>query len=188
MMKVDLDRVRLQVRTGAQELLKQAKLSAGDVFVLGISTSTIAGAKMSGAPSAEIGATVVNELCDLLEPLGVHLAVEGCVEINRALTVERKVAEERHLQIVTVYPSIHARGAAQIAAFERFADPVEVAHITAEAGMDIGGCEIGMHIRFVQVPVKTIIDHVGAAYTTFLSSRPPLVGGARAKYTWDQFA
>ncbi len=92
MMKVDLEQVRKQVRTGAQELLDQAKLTAGDIFVLGISTSTIAGIKMSGAPSAEIGSAVVNELCDLLEPLGIHLAVEGCVEINRALTVERKVA------------------------------------------------------------------------------------------------
>lgn len=186
-MSVDLNEIKQQVRTGAQELLDQANLSAGDIFVLGISTSAVSGAKMSGAPSVEIGRAIVNELADVLEPLDIYLAVEGCVEINRALTVEREVAKRDHLQIVKVYPSVHASGAAQIAAFERFKDPVEVAHITADAGMDIGDCQIGMHIRFVQVPTRTSIDHVGKAHTMFLYSQPPMVGGPRAKYEWDPF-
>ena len=186
-MTVDLEQVKSQVTQGVNELLDSANLSQGDIFVLGISTSEVSGVKLSGAPSIDVGRTVINTLYDILQPRGIVLAVEGCAEINRALTVERRVAEKHHLEIVTVYPSINASGAAQIAAFERFDDPVEVEHITADAGMDIGDCDIGMHVRFVQIPVRTSIDTVGQAHTRYLRSRPKLIGGARAKYEWDPF-
>ncbi len=186
-MTVDLEQVKEQVTKGVNELLDSANLSQGDIFVLGISTSEVAGVKLSGAPSIDVGRTVINTLYDILQPRGIELAVEGCAEINRALTVERQVAEKHHLEIVTVYPSINASGAAQIAAFERFDDPVEVEHITADAGMDIGDCDIGMHVRFVQIPVRTSVDTVGQAHTRYLRSRPKLIGGARAKYEWDPF-
>lgn len=186
-MAVDLNQVKKQVMTGVNELLDSAQLTSGDIFVLGISTSEVAGVKLSGAPSVDVGRTIVNTLVDILQPRGIELAVEGCAEINRALTVERRVAKEHQLEIVTVYPSIDASGAAQIAAFERFDDPVEVEHITADAGMDIGDCDIGMHIRHVQIPVRTSIDTVGQAHTRYLRSRPKLIGGARAKYEWDPF-
>lgn len=64
---------------------------------------------------------------------------------------------------------------------------MEVEHITAQAGMDIGDCDIGMHVQAVQIPVRTTIDTVGQAHTRYLRSRPKLVGGQRAKYTWDPF-
>ena len=101
--------------------------------------------------------------------------------------VEKAVAKENQLEIVTVYPSLHAGGAGQIAAFEQFTDPVEVEHITAKAGMDIGDTSIGMHVKFVQIPVRTSVKEVGAAHTTYLRSRPKLIGGKRAKYEWNPF-
>ncbi|WP_295731465.1 TIGR01440 family protein [uncultured Limosilactobacillus sp.] len=187
-MTVNLAEIKQQVTQGVNELLEEAHLQAGDTFVLGISTSEVAGVKLSGAPSVDVGRTIVNTLVDILSPLQINLAVEGCAEINRALTVERQVAEEHHWEIVTVYPSVNASGAAQIAAFERFEDPVEVEHITAQAGMDIGDCDIGMHVQFVQIPVRTSIQTVGQAHTRYLRSRPKLVGGERAKYTWKPFS
>lgn len=187
MMTVDLAKVKQQVTQGLNELLEVAHLQAGDTFVLGISTSEVAGVKLSGAPSVDVGRTVVNTLVDILEPQRINLAVEGCAEINRALTVERRVAEEHNWEIVTVYPSVNASGAAQITAFERFEDPVEVEHITAQAGMDIGDCDIGMHVQHVQIPVRTSVDTVGQAHTRYLRSRPKLIGGQRAKYTWNPF-
>ena len=86
-----------------------------------------------------------------------------------------------------VYPQIHAGGAGQIAAFESMNDPVEVEHIQAEAGMDIGDTSIGMHVKFVQVPVRTSVTEIGNAHTTYLRSRPKYIGGPRAKYRWDPF-
>jgi uncharacterized protein (TIGR01440 family) len=50
--------------------------------------------------------------------------------------------------------------------------------------MDIGDTAIGMHVKFVQIPVRTSIKTVGAAHTTYLRSRPKLIGGERAQYEW----
>lgn len=186
-MAVDLELIQKQVTKGAKELLQVASLSQGDLFVLGISTSEVAGAKLSESPSIDVGRTVVNTLYDLLTPLGINLAVEGCVEINRALAIERRVAEQYNYEIVTVYPSIDVNGASQIAAFERFDDPVEVEHVKAQAGMDIGDCDIGMHIQAVQIPVRTSISTVGQAHTRYLGSRPKLIGGRNAQYQWCPF-
>lgn len=114
----------------------------------------------------------------------ISLAVQGCEHINRALAVEREVAQAHGWEIVKVVPALHAGGAAQIAAFEQLKDPVEIEHITAQAGMDIGDTAIGMHVKFVQVPVRTKIAAIGAAHTTYLRSRPKLIGGQRAQYEW----
>ena len=187
MMTEELETYRKEVHTGLTELLKEAKLENGDLFVVGLSTSEVQGQHIGKDSDIEIGRTIIKEIISVLRPLGIHLAVQGCEHLNRALVVERDVAKKFGLEIVTVYPQIHAGGAGQIAAFENFEDPVEVEHLQAKAGMDIGDTSIGMQVKFVQIPVRTSVKEVGKAHTTYLRSRPKLIGGARAKYTWDPF-
>lgn len=187
MMTEELETYRKEVHTGLTELLKEAKLEKGDLFVVGLSTSEVQGQHIGKDSDIEIGRAIIKEIISVLRPLGIHLAVQGCEHLNRALVVERDVAKEFGLEIVTVYPQIHAGGAGQIAAFENFEDPVEVEHLQAKAGMDIGDTSIGMQVKFVQIPVRTSVKEVGKAHTTYLRSRPKLIGGARAKYTWDPF-
>lgn len=187
MMTEELETYRKEVHTGLTELLKEAKLEKGDLFVVGLSTSEVQGQHIGKDSDIEIGRTIIKEIISVLRPLGIHLAVQGCEHLNRALVVERDVAKKFGLEIVTVYPQIHAGGAGQIAAFENFEDPVEVEHLQAKAGMDIGDTSIGMQVKFVQIPVRTSVKEVGKAHTTYLRSRPKLIGGARAKYTWDPF-
>lgn len=184
---VDLNQIKQQTRQGLTELLDQAHLEAGDLFVLGLSTSEVRGGQIGEDSSIEIGRTIVKTILDVLQPLGIHLAVQGCQHINRALVVEKTVAKEYGLEQVMVYPQIHAGGAGQIAAFENFKEPIEVEHIQANAGMDIGDTAIGMQVKFVQVPVRTSVKTIGQAHTTYLSSRPKYIGGPHAKYTWDPF-
>ncbi|MDO4903641.1 MAG: TIGR01440 family protein [Limosilactobacillus sp.] len=186
-MTIDINKIADETKQALTELLAQAKLSAGDVLVLGLSTSEVQGEEIGKYPSIEVGRTIVKTILDIIKPLGINLAVQGCQHLNRALVVERSVAKERGLEIVMVYPQIHAGGAGQIAAFENFTDPVEVEHIQAEAGIDIGDTSIGMQVKFVQIPVRTSIKEIGHAHTTFLRSRPKFIGGARAKYEWDPF-
>ncbi len=187
MMTEELETYRKEVHTGLTELLKEAKLEKGDLFVVGLSTSEVQGQHIGKDSDIEIGRAIIKEIISVLRPLGIHLAVQGCEHLNRALVVERDVAKKFGLEIVTVYPQIHAGGAGQIAAFENFEDPVEVEHLQAKAGMDIGDTSIGMQVKFVQIPVRTSVKKVGKAHTTYLRSRPKLIGGARAKYTWDPF-
>lgn len=187
MMTEELETYRKEVHTGLTELLKEAKLEKGDLFVVGLSTSEVQGQHIGKDSDIEIGRAIIKEIISVLRPLSIHLAVQGCEHLNRALVVERDVAKKFGLEIVTVYPQIHAGGAGQIAAFENFEDPVEVEHLQAKAGMDIGDTSIGMQVKFVQIPVRTSVKEVGKAHTTYLRSRPKLIGGARAKYTWDPF-
>ena len=88
---------------------------------------------------------------------GIYLAVQGCEHLNRALVVERELADKKELEIVNVLPSLHAGGAGQLAAFKYFKDPVEVEFITAQAGLDIGDTSVGMHVKHVQVPIRPIL-------------------------------
>ena len=57
-----------------------------------------------------------------------------------------------------------------------------VEKIVAKAGLDIGDTSIGMHVKFVQIPVRLSIKEIGNAHLTGLTSRPKLIGGSRAVY------
>ena len=154
---INLDKIKEQTATGLTELLDQAQLEKDDLVVLGLSTSEVHGGIIGKGSNIEIARAIVSTVVNILRKHQLHLAVQGCEHLNRALVVERSVAKKRGFEQVTVFPSLHAGGAGQIAAFENFNDPIEVEHITAEAGMDIGDTSIGMHVKFVQVPVRTSI-------------------------------
>lgn len=165
-----------------EEVLAQAALKKGDVFVLGCTTSEIAGGTIGKNSSQEIGEWVIKTLKNILDAKGIYLAVQGCEHINRALVVERAIAEKKDWEIVTVKPVLHAGGACSVAAFKYFDDPVEVEHVTAQAGLDIGDTSIGMHVKHVQVPVRPTVKELGGAHVTALRSRPKYIGGPRADY------
>lgn len=86
---------------------------------------------------------VVKSVLEELHKRGIHLAVQGCEHVNRALVVESQVAEEKQLEIVNVIPNLHAGGSGQVAAFRYMSDPVEVETIVAHAGLDIGIPRLG---------------------------------------------
>ena len=181
-MELDLQVIRQQVVHATKALLEQANLKAGDIFVLGCSSSEICGGHIGKASSEEVGQVVIDAILPVLRERGIFLAVQGCEHINRSLVVEREAAERYDLEIVTVKPALHAGGACAVAAYDRAEDPVMVEHITAKAGMDIGDTFIGQHIKHVQIPVRLDIDQIGAAHATFVRSRPKLIGGPRAIY------
>ena len=164
------------------EVLAQANLKAGDTFVLGCSTSEVTGGVIGKNPSQEVGEWIIATLKQILDAKGIFLAVQGCEHLNRALVVERRLAEKKDWEIVAVLPSLHAGGACSVAAFKFFDDPVEVESIVAQAGLDIGDTAIGMHVKHVQVPVRPTKKELGAAHVTALRSRPKYVGGPRASY------
>ncbi|AKP67574.1 TIGR01440 family protein [Companilactobacillus ginsenosidimutans] len=165
-----------------EDVLKEAKLRPNDLFILGCSTSEVVGGHIGKDSNPEIGQRIIKTLLDELKPREINLAVQGCEHINRSVVVERKVAEAKGFEIVSVVPAMHAGGACSVAAFQQFEDPVEVEHIVAQAGVDIGDTSIGMHVKFVQVPVRPTIKELGSAHVTALRSRPKYVGGPRANY------
>lgn len=174
--------LQAQLTTITEDLLSVANLKAGQVFVLGCTTSEIVGGTIGKNSSQKVGQWVIETLKGILDSKGIFLAVQGCEHINRALVVERELAEKKDWEIVNVKPALHAGGACSVAAFEQFIDPVEVEHIVADAGIDIGDTSIGMHVKHVQVPVRPSIKELGGAHVTALRNRPKYIGGPRATY------
>ncbi|MGT2908026.1 TIGR01440 family protein [Streptococcus dentiloxodontae] len=182
---MDLTQLEEQTRTITLDIVERSALSTGDIFVLGLSSSEVAGGVIGKNSSREIGQKIVKTILDILAKCGIYLAVQGCEHLNRALVVERELAIAKNLEIVNVLPSLHAGGSGQLAAFDYMKDPVEVEEIIAHAGLDIGDTAIGMHIKRVQVPLRPILRELGGAHVTALASRPKLIGGARACYQAD---
>lgn len=181
-MEMEIRTYKQQLITGLTSYFQQSELREGSVFVLGCSTSEIVGERIGSHSTLAVGELVVAELLEMLNNRALFLAVQGCEHINRALVIEREAAVAYGFEIVTVVPSLQAGGAAATAAYRLFRDPVVVEHIVAAGGIDIGDTSIGMHVKHVQIPVRTTVKEIGAAHTTYLKSRPKLIGGPRAVY------
>ncbi|HGF7677581.1 TPA: TIGR01440 family protein [Enterococcus faecium] len=181
-MKLSEKELKVQLTEIVNDVLAEAHLKKGDLFVLGCSTSEVVGGHIGKNSSAEVGQWIIRTLKELLDPKEIALTVQGCEHLNRALVVERTVAEAKKFEIVSVIPALHAGGACSVAAFEQFNDPVEVEHVIGQAGIDIGDTSIGMHIKHVQVPVRPRLKTLGQAHVTALRSRPKYIGGPRANY------
>ena len=171
-----------QARTVVTELLEQANLKPGCLFVVGCSSSEMVGKCIGKGSSMDAAQAAFQGIYPILQELGIHLAVQCCKHLNRALIMERTAAEAKGYEIVNVMPQPHAGGSMAVTAWNAFDDPVAVETIQADAGMDIGGTLIGMHLRRVAVPVRTSLDHIGEAIVLCARTRPKYIGGPRAVY------
>gem|GEM_PF-43334 len=177
-----LEKIKKDTQVIIDDVIKQTEIKAGQVFVLGLSSSEVNGGLIGHASSSEIGQVIVSVIHKTLSDKGIYLAVQACEHLNRALLIEEELAEKKDWEIVSVIPQLHAGGSGQVAAYQLFKSPVEVEHIVANAGLDIGDTSIGMHVKHVQIPVRPILRELGGAHVTALKSRPKLIGGERARY------
>ena len=174
--------ITAQAQQAATELLEAAHLETGDLFVVGCSSSEITGGRIGKQSSMQAAQAVLEGVLPVLQAQGVSLAAQCCEHLNRAIVVERDVARERGYEIVAAVPQPHAGGSWATCCWQAFSDPVLVEEVRAEAGMDIGGTLIGMHLRRVAVPVRLSLDHIGQAVLLCARTRPKFIGGARAIY------
>ena len=183
---MELSEIREQSAKAAEQVCEAAKLKIGDLFVVGCSSSEILGEKIGTHSSVEVAEAVFEGIHSVLHEHGVELAAQCCEHLNRALVVERDVAEAHGFEIVNAIPQLHAGGSFAMTAWANFKDPVLVETIVADAGLDIGGTLIGMHLRRVAVPVRLSMDHIGQAILLCARTRPPFIGGARAVYSQEE--
>ena len=176
------EKITQEARTVLTELLDQAALRPGALLVVGCSSSEIVGAQIGKGSSMEAAQAAFRGIWPILQERGIALAVQCCEHLNRALIMERAVAERKGYEIVNVVPQPHAGGSFAVTAWNAFEDPVAVETIQADAGIDIGGTLIGMHLRRVAVPVRTGLDHIGDAIVLCARTRPKYIGGPRAMY------
>ena len=177
-----LQEITRQARQAAEELLDAAGLKAGDVFVVGCSSSEIVGGRIGRNSSMEAARAVLEGVLPAVQARGLFLAAQCCEHLNRALVLERAAAERYGWEEVNAVPQPHAGGSWATSCWQAFSDPVLVEEIRAGAGLDIGGTLIGMHLRPVAVPVRLSLDHIGRAHILCARCRPKYIGGERAVY------
>lgn len=175
--------IREQVRAAITELTAaDKKFNPVKLLAIGCSSSEIAGGTIGHASTYELGEQVAAEILAVASEQGFDCAFQCCEHLNRALVMEREVAEKRNYEIVCVVPQPKAGGSLATAAYRALKDPVVVSEVKADAGIDIGRTLIGMHLRPVAVPVRLKTDMIGKALVIAARTRPRLIGGERAKY------
>ena len=183
--KMDLEEIKRQSRQAVTEILEGAGLKPGDIFVIGCSSSEILGDKIGTATNLESAEAVFEGIIPVLNENGIFAAAQCCEHLNRALVVEREAMEKYGFEQVNAIPQPnHAGGAFATVCYNRFKDPVLVESIMnkADAGIDIGGTMIGMHMHGVVVPMRISLRKIGEASIICARHRPKYVGGQRAIY------
>lgn len=174
--------IRQDCYQAMSELLAAAKLRPGDLVVVGCSSSEVLGERIGTHSSLETAQEIFEGLYAAAQESRVELVAQCCEHLNRALILERAVADRLGLEEVNVVPQPKAGGSFATTAYARFSDPIAVEHIRAHAGLDIGDTLIGMHLRDVAVPVRLSMHSIGEAHLTAARVRPKSIGGARAVY------
>lgn len=175
------EQIREEAAKAVTELLEAAKLQAGDIFLIGCSSSEIKGARIGKGSDIDAAKAVYDGVYPILKGKGIYLAAQCCEHLNRAVIVE-KAALLPGAEIVNVVPQLHAGGSFAVTVYNHAEQPVAVEEIKADAGMDIGDTLIGMHLRKVAVPVRISVKKIGEAHLTCARTRPKFIGGSRAVY------
>ena len=118
--------IEQEARQAVAELLEQAKLKKGDVFVVGCSSSEIVGGHIGKDSSLEAAQAVYAGIAPVLAEHGVWLAAQCCEHLNRAIILEREAAEKYGWEEVCVVPRPHAGGSWATTCWKQFRDPAAV--------------------------------------------------------------
>lgn len=169
-----------QTKNAISELCEKAKLRAGNIVVVGCSTSEVVGCKIGTNSNPDVAGQIFQALHEYTDEKGIYLAVQCCEHLNRAIITER--AALPYAEAVNVVPQPKAGGSLASKAYASFAEPIAVEEIKADAGLDIGFTMIGMHLKKVAIPLRLDNNTIGEATVLAARTRPKFIGGVRAVY------
>lgn len=92
---MDLQEIQKQTHTIIADIIERSAIKKSQVFLLGLSSSEVAGGVIGQNSSLDIGETIVKTILSYLNDRDIYLAVQGCEHLNRALVVERELAEKK---------------------------------------------------------------------------------------------
>lgn len=173
----------MQTKELMEEFYEKANLKAGNIVVVGCSTSEIIGSKIGTNSNPETAETVFQAIYDFTKENDLYLAAQCCEHLNRAIIIEK--AAVPFAETVNVVPQPKAGGSFATRAYKHFENPVAVEEIKADAGIDIGLTLIGMHLKKVAVPLRLEHKMIGNALVTAARTRPKFIGGVRAVYNQE---
>src|SRR5699024_11036899 len=83
------EQIRKDMDEMVSEWIKSGHLHQNDLFVIGCSTSEVAGEHIGTSGSEEIAELIYTSLQKLKQETGVHLVFQCCEHLNRALIIEK---------------------------------------------------------------------------------------------------
>ena len=175
-----MENVYEAAREITRELVEKAKLKKGNIVVIGCSSSEVVGERIGTNSDPDVAEKIFRGIKEILDENGIYPAAQCCEHLNRAIVIEREAVPQS--ETVNVVPQKKAGGSFATAAYSHFQDPVVVEEIKADAGLDIGGTLIGMHMKKVAVPLRLSVNHLGNAILLAARTRPKFIGGSRAVY------
>ncbi len=190
-METDLNSISRQAALAALELCDIAHLTPGGIVVVGCSSSEVGGGTIGHASSPELAEAIYYGITPILEERGLFLAAQCCEHLNRAIVIEREAVATAlavaslgigGYHAVNAVPQPKAGGSFGTCAYRHMKSPVVMDGIAADAGLDIGGTLIGMHLKRVAVPVRLSVKQIGCASLLAARTRIPFTGGSRALY------
>lgn len=177
-----MSKIKEETREVITDVIRQAKLRQGDCLIVGCSSSEVNGDLMGTNSNVKTAEELFNVIYELTQEKGIYLAAQCCEHLNRAVVVEEEYACRYGIDQVNVRPEPKAGGSFATQAYRALRSPVVVETLRANAGVDIGGVLIGMHIKAVAVPLKLYSRRIGQAVVIAARSRPKFIGGERAHY------
>ena len=128
-----LEKIKNDAIAAVNELLDAAKLQAGDLLVIGCSSSEMVGEKIGTHSSVDAANALADAILPLLNERGVAIAVQCCEHLNRAIVTDADTARRYGYEPVNVVPQPKAGGSFATAAYHNFKDPVALENIKADA-------------------------------------------------------
>lgn len=171
-----------QAESLLNELAQAGGLREGRIVVLGVSTSEVRGHRIGTSGAEDVAEQIYDGVERARLRLGFRAVWQCCEHLNRALVCERELAEAQGWSEVSAVPVPKAGGSMASCAYRRMNEPCLVESVQVHAGIDIGETMIGMHLRPVAVPLRPSIRFIGQARVVMATTRPKLIGGARAVY------
>ncbi|MBR5633266.1 MAG: DUF436 family protein, partial [Clostridia bacterium] len=89
-----LEEIKESAAAAAAEVCAAAKLTAGDVLVVGCSSSEITGGVIGHASSPEVAEAVYAGITETTDKLGVYVAAQCCEHLNRAIIIEKELSRK----------------------------------------------------------------------------------------------
>lgn len=176
------DLIRKQSNDAIIELIELAKLKKNDILIIGCSSSEVVGHKIGTFSSVDAANAIFEGVYAPLKENGIFLAAQCCEHLNRAIIIEKDAVDLYNLEQINVIPQPKAGGSFATAVYNNLSNAVAVEEIKADAGIDIGGTLIGMHLKKVAVPIRLKTTKIGDANIICARTRLKFIGGNRTIY------
>ena len=81
--EIYMEQIYKEANQATYELVKESKLTAGDIVVVGCSSSEIIGETIGKASGMDVAEAAFRGIYDVLKDNGIYLAAQCCEHLNR---------------------------------------------------------------------------------------------------------